>query len=78
MVDFFDKHDVSHQLVAFEVVVESEDQVVAKAKQITKNVSDSSKSTYRNHQAEVLHTFSKINGQWKITESAVTDVDFIE
>lgn len=78
MTIFFDTHTVSHTLLAFEVVEEYENELVVKSRQKTMGADDTGETEYRNHIAEVLHVFEKIEGEWKIIESSVTDINFLE
>lgn len=78
MEEFFNTYTVKHTLLEFEVVEVLEDEIVAKARQKTEEVVDSDESEYKSHIAETLHVFQRIESEWKITDSSVTDITFIE
>lgn len=78
MEDFFAKYTVSHRLLEFEVLEASENEIIAKTKQETIGQNDIGDEEYKNHIAEGLHIFQKIDTEWKITESSITDLTFIE
>lgn len=78
MEDFFGTYTVKHTLVDFEVVKVFDDEIVAKARQKTEEENTLNDSEYKNHIAETLHVFKKIEGEWKITDSSVTDITFID
>lgn len=78
MEAFFKEHTISHKLLEFEVVKEFENEIVVKTKQESIGQNDSGESDYKNHVAEVLHVFKKEENQWKITESSVTNVIFLD
>ncbi len=78
MEPFFETHEVSHTLTAFEVLEETENQLVVKTKQKTIGEDETGETEYKNHIANVLIVFEKINKEWKITESSVTDIIFFD
>lgn len=79
MSEFFKEYDVEHTLEAFEIVEKNPDEIIAKAKQKTVSSQQSNNNdSYKNHVAEVLHIFIKENDEWKINESNITDINFIE
>lgn len=78
MEAFFKEHTISHTLLEFEVIEELENELVVKTKQESRGQNDLDEADYRNHVAEVLHIFKKEENQWKITESSVTDVLFLD
>lgn len=78
MEDFFENHSVTHSLIEFEVVEEKENEIIAKTQQETKGHSNLKDADYKNHVAEVLHIFRKEQDEWKISESSITNVTFID
>lgn len=78
MLEFFESYSVSHELIRFEVLEQQEDELVAKATQKTTDNHGEGEDPYKSHTAEVLHVFKKENHEWKIYESSVTDVKFID
>lgn len=78
MEDFFGNYTVKHTLLEFEAVEVFDEEIVAKARQKTEEENNSNQSEYRSHIAETLHVFQRIEGEWKITDSSVTDIVFID
>lgn len=73
MIPFFEKYDVKHTLVAFEVTKEDGKRILVKARQKTVN---EGKEKYRNHITEANHTFVKVDGEWLLEETAMSDTQF--
>lgn len=78
MEEFFAHHTVTHSLLKFEVIEEHKDEIIAKTEQETKGSSTREDTDYKNHIAEVLHIFRKERDEWKIFESSITNVTFID
>ena len=78
MEDFFEAYTVKHTLLEFEAVEVLEDEIVVKARQKTEGENISNDSEYKSHIAETLHVFQRIEEEWKITDSSVTDIVFID
>lgn len=78
MSGFFNDFTVSHLLLEFEVIEQGQDELVAKAKQQTTGDTDLEDEEYRDHIADILHIFEKEDGNWKISESSVTNLVFID
>ncbi|MHC5268728.1 hypothetical protein ACYSNO_06000 [Enterococcus sp. LJL98] len=73
MVPFFETYDVKHTLVSFEVIKEDGERILVKARQKTVNEGT---EKYRNHITEANHTFVKIDGEWLLEETAMSDTQF--
>lgn len=78
MDQFFQDYTVSHELTAFEVVEQLGDEIVVKTFQIIKDQNQEVDKRYKSHRAEMMHILKKEDNQWKIFESNVIDVQFIE
>lgn len=78
MNQFFQDYTVSHELTAFEVVERHDDEIVVKTSQIIKDQNQEGDKRYKSHKAEMMHVLKKEDNQWKIFESNVMDVQFIE
>lgn len=76
MNEFFAIHNVTHELLSFEVVDQSQDKIVLETRQESIGSSSSSEE-YRDHKSEVLHVFVPEDGDWVISESSVKNIEFI-
>lgn len=74
MSTFFKEFDVEHTLLEFKVTKEYENRIQVQARQKTINKGT---NKYRNHITEANHTFVKIEDQWFIEETAMSDTQFI-
>lgn len=77
MTQFFKDYDVKHNLLDFVITQIDPDAVVAKTRQKTVGESVLEEETYRNHIATVLVVFKEEEGEWRINESSITDIEFI-
>lgn len=78
MNQFFQDYTVSHELTAFEVVERHDDEIVVKTSQMIKDQNQEGDKRYRSHKAKMMHVLKREDNQWKIFESNVMDVQFIE
>lgn len=76
MAQFFEDFDVKQDLLEFEVTDIEPDAIVAKARQKAVGESVLEEETYRNHIATVLVVFKQEEGEWRISESSITDIEF--
>ena len=60
----------------FEVTDVEPDAIVAKARQKAVGESVLEEEAYRNHIATVLVVFKQEDGEWRISESSITDIEF--
>lgn len=75
MQSFFEEYDLEHKLLSFEVVKQDKDSMLVAAEQQTLNIGENS---YRSHITQAHHTFIKENNAWKISETTMTNTEFIE
>lgn len=75
---FFQRYDIEYELVSSNIIEEEEDQYRVEAYQEAKAISVPIGEEYRDHVAVNIHTLIKENGEWKISESVMTDVHFID
>lgn len=73
MAPFFKTYDVKHTLLAFEVRKEDGERILVKTQQRTENKGT---EEFRNHVTEANHTFVKIDGEWFIEETAMSNTQF--
>ncbi|MBA5730032.1 hypothetical protein HW423_09575 [Aerococcaceae bacterium INB8] len=76
MAQFFTDFDVRQDLLEFEVTDIEPDAIVAKARQKAVGESVLEEETYRNHIATVLVVFKQEEGEWRISESSITNIEF--
>lgn len=77
MTQFFEDFDVKQELLEFEITQIDPDAIVAKARQKAVGESILEEENYRNHIATVLVVFKEEEGEWRINESSITDIEFI-
>lgn len=73
MTTFFETYDVEHTLLSFEVRKEDGERILVKTQQRTVNEGT---EEFRNHITEANHTFVKIDGEWFIEETAMSNTQF--
>lgn len=76
MAQFFEDFDVRQDLMEFEVTDIEPDAIVTKARQKAVGESVLEEETYRNHIATVLVVFKQEEGEWRISESSITNIEF--
>lgn len=74
MSAFFEEYDVEHTLLEFKVTKEDGTRIQVQARQKTVN---KGKNKYRNHITVANHTFVKMDGEWFLEETAMSDTQFI-
>lgn len=77
MVDFFKTHKIKQSLLKFEIEKQTNNEIIVRSKQKITGTS-TLKEDYRNHIAEILHVFVREDNSWKIKESSMTEIEFIE
>lgn len=78
MLNFFENYDVTHTLLDFELVQEDSSEIIVKARQKSEGTTQLEEADYKDHIAEVLHVFIREQDSWKIDESSVTDIKFLD
>jgi hypothetical protein len=68
-------YDVRSTLEDISVVSTSEDEVKIYAVEIVEKISG---PAFRSNQTEVIHTFKKYQGEWKIYESQVINIEYLD
>ncbi|XJS11018.1 hypothetical protein ACF3NG_01765 [Aerococcaceae bacterium WGS1372] len=76
MARFFEDFDVKQDLLEFDITDIEPDAIVAKARQKAEGDSLLEQETYRNHIATVLVVFKQEEGEWRISESSITKIEF--
>lgn len=76
--EFFGTYSVTHQLLDFEIIEEEDERVVAKTRQKTTEENGDSGDEYKDHLSEVLIILVKEGNEWKINESSITAIEFLE
>ncbi|GGI65575.1 MULTISPECIES: hypothetical protein [Enterococcus] len=74
MAAFFEEYDVEHTLLEFKVTKDDGERIQVLARQKTINKGS---NKYRNHITEANHTFVKIDGEWFLEETSMSDTQFI-
>lgn len=74
MSAFFEEYDVEHTLLEFKVTKEDGTRIQVQARQKTVNKGT---NKYRNHITVANHTFVKMDGEWFLEETAMSDTQFI-
>ncbi len=74
MSAFFEEYDVEHTLLEFKVTKEDGIRIQVQARQKTINKGT---NKYRNHITIANHTFVKMDGEWFLEETAMSDTQFI-
>lgn len=74
----FRNYDIDFKLLSSIVFEEEDNKLVLEANQEAKAVSIPEGGEYRDHVSLNHHTFEKIDGEWKITESRVVDINFTD
>ena len=74
MSAFFEEYDVEHTLLEFKVTKEDGTRIQVQARQKTVNKGT---NKYRNHITVANHTFVKMDGEWFLEETAMSDTHFI-
>ncbi|MEG0284905.1 MAG: hypothetical protein RR494_03325 [Vagococcus sp.] len=75
MTSFFKEYDIQTELLTFDIKKQDDDHALVQAQQKSINHGD---NKYRNHIAEANHTFVKIDGNWYIDQSVMSNTKFIK
>jgi hypothetical protein len=72
---FFDIYDLRYTLQKVTLESETLDTAKVQFSQITKNISD---QTFRNNRIDGVHVLKKYDGEWKIYETKVIKIEFLD
>lgn len=76
MIVFFENNQIEQTLLNFNLITQSTDEIIIRTKQ--KIIGIDTQEGYRNHIAETLYVFVQDKEGWKIKESSITDIKFID
>lgn len=74
---FFENYDINYELLSFEVLEEEADRIVVEAEQRAKATFIAEDQSYHDHIATSEYTFVKEDGEWRISESELTNTELI-
>lgn len=74
---FFENYDINYELLSFEVLEEEADRIVVEAEQRAKATFIAEGQSYHDHIATSEYTFVKEDGEWRISESQLTNTELI-
>lgn len=75
---FFKDYDIEYQLLSSIIIEEEEEKIVVESEQQAQAISVPEGEDYKDHVSVNIHTFEKENGEWKISESNIVDINFID
>jgi len=74
MNTIFQTYDLNYQVKDLKVTEIKDDEATVKFVQITKKVKG---PTFRDNRVEGVHTLRKTNGEWKIYDTQITKMDYL-
>ncbi|HKB86287.1 MAG TPA: hypothetical protein VKD08_08975 [Ignavibacteriaceae bacterium] len=74
MNTIFQTYDLNYQVKDLKVTEIKDDEATVKFVQITKKVKG---PTFRDNRIEGIHTLHKTNGEWKIYDTQITKMDYL-
>lgn len=77
---FYEQYDLEHTILSINLLEEEEDTLLFEVFQqsVATYTSEEAEGEYRDHLAVAHHTLVLEDGEWKISETAITDTYFIE